>query len=237
MNPYRYREYRYDSETGLYYLQSRYYNPEWGRFVNADGLVGKTGELISHNLFAYCVNNPVNLSDSSGCGPELALLGLGPWGWAALGVCAALSVIVLASNPPKSRTVSFDIDKELAQARPISNKKPSHEVYVLINNRGKAQYVGRTSLTTDIRFSQHKRTPIGQGLTPKAVATGVDYATARGVEQIIYDHYKLVGNDLRNSINPIAPKNPNKWYYMLRGAQFFVTHPDKGLEVIQWDGR
>jgi RHS repeat-associated protein len=36
MNPYRYRGYRYDAETGLYYLQSRYYNPEWGRFLNAD---------------------------------------------------------------------------------------------------------------------------------------------------------------------------------------------------------
>jgi len=35
-NPYRYRGYRYDTETGLYYLQSRYYNPEWGRFINAD---------------------------------------------------------------------------------------------------------------------------------------------------------------------------------------------------------
>ncbi|MEA4827168.1 MAG: RHS repeat-associated core domain-containing protein, partial [Clostridium sp.] len=35
-NPYRYRGYRYDNETGLYYLQSRYYNPEWGRFINAD---------------------------------------------------------------------------------------------------------------------------------------------------------------------------------------------------------
>ncbi|MDV3428896.1 MAG: hypothetical protein LIR50_18045 [Bacillota bacterium] len=33
----------------MYYLQSRYYNPEWGRFINADGLVGSTGELLSHN--------------------------------------------------------------------------------------------------------------------------------------------------------------------------------------------
>ncbi len=39
INPYRYRSYRYDEETGLYYLNSRYYNPEWGRFINADGIV------------------------------------------------------------------------------------------------------------------------------------------------------------------------------------------------------
>ncbi|MCM0649718.1 RHS repeat-associated core domain-containing protein [Clostridium swellfunianum] len=61
--------YRYDTETGLYYLQSRYYNPEWGRFINADGLVGETGELLGHNMFAYCKNNPVNMEDPSGCWP------------------------------------------------------------------------------------------------------------------------------------------------------------------------
>ncbi|WP_307875814.1 RHS repeat-associated core domain-containing protein [Clostridium felsineum] len=105
INPYRYREYRYDSEIVLYYLQSRYYNAEWGRFVNADGIVGKTGELISHNLFAYCVNNPVNSSDSSGCGPELALRLAGPWGWAALGV-VSLAIIVYSIIGVKSKSIS-----------------------------------------------------------------------------------------------------------------------------------
>jgi hypothetical protein len=50
----------------LYYLQSRYYNPEWGRFINADKIVGETGDLISHNMFAYCKNNPVNMEDQHG---------------------------------------------------------------------------------------------------------------------------------------------------------------------------
>ncbi|WP_242875667.1 RHS repeat-associated core domain-containing protein [Anaerobium acetethylicum] len=61
-NPYRYRGYRYDDETGLYYLQSRYYNPEWGRFVNADDiemLFEEQDNLLQYNLFAYCLNNPV----------------------------------------------------------------------------------------------------------------------------------------------------------------------------------
>jgi len=66
LNPYRYRGYRYDSETGLYYLQSRYYNPEWGRFINADAIGGQVGELMSHNIFAYCKNNPANTEDQSG---------------------------------------------------------------------------------------------------------------------------------------------------------------------------
>ncbi|GFZ33900.1 hypothetical protein CSC2_44260 [Clostridium zeae] len=67
-NPYRYRGYRYDTETGLYYLQSRY-NAEWGRFVNADEysiLQLAQGELIKTNLFTYCENNPVNSCDPTG---------------------------------------------------------------------------------------------------------------------------------------------------------------------------
>jgi len=68
-NPYRYRGYRYDTETGLYYLQSRYYNPEWGRFVNADGITGIEGELLTHNMFAYTLNNPVNMEDPTGFKP------------------------------------------------------------------------------------------------------------------------------------------------------------------------
>jgi RHS repeat-associated protein len=57
---------RYDAETQLYYLQSRYYNPEWGRFINADDITGSVGRLLSANTFAYCENNPIMNSDSSG---------------------------------------------------------------------------------------------------------------------------------------------------------------------------
>ena len=65
LNPFRYRSYYYDIETGLYYLNSRYYDPETGRFVNADGLLAGADE-VNLNLFAYCGNNPVNRTDSTG---------------------------------------------------------------------------------------------------------------------------------------------------------------------------
>ena len=69
VNPFRYRGYCYDSDTGLYYLQSRYYDPNTGRFLNADDTdtLGADNEnLISENLFAYCGNNPVMNSDPDG---------------------------------------------------------------------------------------------------------------------------------------------------------------------------
>ena len=65
-NPFRYRGYYYDEESGYYFLQSCYYNPEVRRFLNADTLVEETGDDIGYNLFAYCGNNPVNKSDESG---------------------------------------------------------------------------------------------------------------------------------------------------------------------------
>ena len=66
LNPFRYRGYVYDEETELYYLRSRYYNPTWERFVNADSLIGKIGYLFKHAIFTYCENAPQILSDHSG---------------------------------------------------------------------------------------------------------------------------------------------------------------------------
>ena len=62
--PFRYRGYVYDTETGWYYLQSRYYNPAACRFISADVLLSTGQGVIGHNSFAYCLNNPVNGFDS-----------------------------------------------------------------------------------------------------------------------------------------------------------------------------
>ena len=69
-NPLRYRGYYYDFDSGLYYLQSRFYDANTGRFINADEptLIGANGGMVSNNLFAYCDNNPVINIDPSGYG-------------------------------------------------------------------------------------------------------------------------------------------------------------------------
>ena len=68
VNPFRYRGYYYDTDSGLYYLQSRYYDPEVGRFINADDIDYIEPEtLMGCNLYAYCGNNPVMYVDPSGC--------------------------------------------------------------------------------------------------------------------------------------------------------------------------
>ena len=65
-NPFRYRGYYYDTDLGMYYLQSRYYDAKICRFINADGYVSTGQGLTGYNMFAYCGNNPVNRIDPMG---------------------------------------------------------------------------------------------------------------------------------------------------------------------------
>ena len=93
-NPYRYRSYRYDTETGWYYLQSRYYDPEMKRFINADIYVDTGDTILGTNMFAYCENKPVNMADSLGCYASSIVLSsayLTSLGGATSGIIASIS--------------------------------------------------------------------------------------------------------------------------------------------------
>ncbi len=70
INPYRYRGYYYDTDTQLYYLQSRYYEPKIGRFISSDAseCLGTENKILECNIFTYCKNNCVNLTDELGYG-------------------------------------------------------------------------------------------------------------------------------------------------------------------------
>ena len=105
-NPFRYRGYYYDTETQLYYLQSRYYNPAWGRFLNADGLISTGTGLLGYNMYAYCNNNPACLIDSEG---EF------PWIIVAVAAIALVTLAVdhaLAKHYPDGISVSPPPDED-----------------------------------------------------------------------------------------------------------------------------
>ena len=104
--PFAYRGYNYDYTTGLYYLQSRYYNPEWGRFLNVDDtniLLSTQGENLGANLFAYCNNNPVNRVDYEGRNST-------SMPWLAAIFTGLYTLIVLA----QSKTQSFVLNHDFA---------------------------------------------------------------------------------------------------------------------------
>ena len=88
-NPWRWRGYYYDQETGFYYLQSRFYDPQTGRFINADYarmLYVNAALPFGANLFAYCSNNPVMFRDDTGY--SILLFGLIVLGFFALSAFA-----------------------------------------------------------------------------------------------------------------------------------------------------
>ena len=105
VNPIRYRGYYYDNETGLYYLQSRYYDPAIGRFINADSIVVFGNGFSGSNVYAYCKNNPIILADSEGELPGLAIVGL-----IALGVALVVGIDHwLSANQPEG---GYALEKE-----------------------------------------------------------------------------------------------------------------------------
>ena len=94
-NPFTYRGYYYDTELGMYYLQSRYYDPAIGRFINADTSITANGDILGFNMFAYCGSNP-----GMGFDPT------GEWNWrmfwdivvTAVSIVAGMSVTAATGN-------------------------------------------------------------------------------------------------------------------------------------------
>ena len=73
IQPFRYRSYVYDPETGLYYLRSRYYASQTSRFVNSDSIIGSLFALLKQNQFSYCRNTPIKFLDPSGLESQPAM--------------------------------------------------------------------------------------------------------------------------------------------------------------------
>ena len=91
-NPFRYRGYYWDKELNLYYLQTRYYDPQTGRFINADGIeyaLEQLQQLNGLNLYAYCFNNPIMGVDEDGTIPKWLA-----WALTGLAVVAAVAVSI-----------------------------------------------------------------------------------------------------------------------------------------------
>ena len=113
-NPLRYRGYVYDTETGLYYVSSRYYDPEIGRWINADNQLSTGSDLTGMNLFAYCGNNPVNRIDPTG---------EAWWHWvlgAAVVAAAAVATVVTCGGFAAAATAVYMVGGGVAAATTAS---------------------------------------------------------------------------------------------------------------------
>ena len=110
-NPFRYRGYYYDTETGLYYLQTRYYDPEVCRFISADVYLSTGLGVVGNNMYAYCNNDPTISEDSQGTVVGLVIGGV----TLTVGQLVALAVII-------SVGIDWVTNRERSMLQRTSNK-------------------------------------------------------------------------------------------------------------------
>ena len=237
-NPLRYRSYYFDAETGFYYLQSRYYDPEVYRFINADGYISTGQDINCYNMFAYCGNDPVNKCDPNGrffltatiCGVAIWKIGLA--------IIASVALIVaadsIAKNPPAFPSISLpkietkpksdSKEKDIAPAIPKNPPKKETVIY---------RYGGTNpgNLTPSQRdVDAYPST--GKGLSfsteprPGAAKTTIEALNATGVVFAVQDGPGHV------SVHPIGGTLED-WHNA--GSSSIWTTAVKSV-VVKWDG-
>ena len=140
-NPLRYRGYIYDNETGFYYLQSRYYDPEIGRFLNADN------NFSNYNLFMYCGNNPVNRIDPNG--EHWYYLWIDDLIEAVDELMASVSNIVYGRAAYERSYYDPKGANDLWNSRPFQDTKPSQEMQIFTEFMYDHDFVADISVSVD----------------------------------------------------------------------------------------
>ncbi len=143
INPLLYRGYVYDRETGFYYLQSRYYDPAIGRFINADSYASTGQDIIGYNMFTYCGSNPVNKVDPTGhMAIPMTIAATNSWnalGWGAILLLVGVLAVDALSN---SKTVG-------AQSKPLVLSEDEREM---------------TGAIADVAVADTEQTPVFYGV-------------------------------------------------------------------------
>lgn len=217
INPYRYRSYRYDSEIQMYYLNSRYYNPEWGRFINADVTLNSGNDLLGHNLYTYCNNNAINFKDETGnwaIGIAISFAGsmLANILTAVMATVVTAGIVALTASIVKTEEKAKEVAKEKIEEEMTVRDTT---VYKLIDEAKKVQYVGRTK-DPEARSKAHRKNPARAHLEFKEVPGKYTKIEARGLEQLLIEKYSTLnrGNRMNNQINGIRWNNPKYEIYI-----------------------
>lgn len=223
INPFRYRSYYYDTETNLYYLNSRYYNPAWGRFINADGIIGANEDILGYNLYAYCGNNPIIQKDDSGKAAIALGLGFGTLGLIALG---------LAAQKAKKGLSSFfsSIASSLSGVKPynpVSKPKTRSKTKTQTKSKEKSKTISYTSsvaatqaITLDTPIYRYGSST-ANNLTPKVkdISTGLSFSTIPAVRSVVTTPKKI---------------NSTKVLIAVQDSPTHVTVMPVGATVQEW---
>ena len=236
VNPLGYRSYVHDLGTGLYYLQSRYYDPAVGRFINADGLVSTGQGFTGNNMFAYCLNNPVNFVDRNGMNAEaipldesiaeaikngLIWLGEAVVAAAPYVFLALCDLVLVLSCSGSAKQKEETLVTEQVQTPPPEPREYSVYFLSTLMFPDKIIYVGRVKTANfDKRMKYHE----SKGRVLSWHLDGLTYTECRGVEQIgmMYYHSVYRNGGLNNQINGVSLWNPNKGIYLRKGYEYIT---------------
>ncbi len=192
INPFRYRSYYYDNETKLYYLNSRYYNPEWGRFINADGIINGNLDFISYNLYVYVSNNSVFAKDN---GMFINFKTASEWGKMILqGATAGVSHLIGAVSGLNISSSMFN--KAMFNPNKKINKKTESNLKTKIQNSEEMKTAIDSCLkdsrtcTGSTEFISNKDLTYSVGKADYIIEKKYNYITnTRYLKVIVYDEY------------------------------------------------
>ncbi len=198
INPYRYRGYRYDGETRLYYLQSRYYDPVTCWFVNADGYASTGHGIVGHNMYAYCNNNPVNCSDPTGnraMGPSFMLVNDGGGGSGVIGADGEDEKDLLSYHADNSldKDETLDANSTLATCYQTENyiRTESQNILEALGLGGAASFAV-TPITNKFAKVIDSKAAYGFNFIVGVVTSAVSYATNKNIPAGEYKQYVVV---------------------------------------------
>lgn len=226
-NPYRYRGYYYDVETGLYYLKTRYYDPITCRFINADSYIQTAQGFYDKNVFAYCENNPVDRVDTEGDFWLFAAIG------AAVGAAVGL-VSKVVSNACTGRPLNEGLGGAIV-GDAVSGAITTTGNTALANYAGTAagsateEIISYTKGDKELNWDNVKQSAVTVArdtavegtigtvtdrVIPKLKPTPVPQTKKEVVKNIIYDsprdfHVNTNSNIITNGINNISRGNKN----------------------------
>jgi RHS repeat-associated protein len=229
LNPIRYRSYYYDSETEWYYLNTRYYSPELCRFISSDGYVQTGQGLLDKNMFAYCLNNPINKYDPLGNFALTATIcGIAVWkiAVAIVGIVVVSSLAcTMVKNPPVAPSFSLPRSNTRSQSESKAKEKssPRRNSSTLIYRYGGTNPGNLTPKDKD-RNSGLSFSTIPQ---PGAAVTTIEALNMTGLVYAVQDGATHV------SVRPIGG-TMNDW--IEQGSDSIWTKAVKST-VIKWDGK
>ena len=208
-------------------MQSRYYSPEWGRFINADGTTLDEGaDLIGHNMYLYCANNPINRIDATGksltIGTIFIVTGL------MMALMTTIQSMINVNNLNNAEDMFFDA---------IANTSPSQDTLNSLANKAKDSVEVKSVVKNEIKNSQGKNF---ENKTGSINFTSGDLYLAIGKANTITSGTKISNNTWNITMNISDRYNFDQWRKMdsfgsIANNFGYILQRIAALTIYDWD--